>query len=309
MKRKTAKKKNSITEKKTQFLPEKYDSLRLYMAEIREYKLLSREEEKELGIRFREEKDMDAAYRLVVSNLRLVVKIAMDFSRYWMNNLLDLIQEGNIGLMQAVRKFDPYRNVKFSYYASFWIKAYIIKFIMDNFRMVKIGTTQHQRKLFFKLKKVKQELQEEGFDPHPKLLSERLNVPEHAVIDMDMRMSRNDVSLNSPLREESDAERIDFLPADQESPEELVGTKQINRLVRKNLSAFRHTINKREKDILDSRIMSDSPMTLRQLGERYCISRERVRQVEKNIRGKMEKFLRDRMPNLKKDLQAGRAAF
>ena len=130
----------------------KFDPLQRYLTEISNDKLLTREQEKELGIRVMEQGDQDAAYRLVTSNLRLVVKIALEFQRVWMQNLLDLIQEGNIGLMQAVKKFDPYKNVKFSYYASFWIKAYILKFIMDNWRLVKIGTTQGQRKLFFKLR-------------------------------------------------------------------------------------------------------------------------------------------------------------
>ncbi|ETR74641.1 MAG: hypothetical protein OMM_06222 [Candidatus Magnetoglobus multicellularis str. Araruama] len=130
-----------------------YDPLQRYLAEVSRYELLTREEEIELATLVQETGDPDAAYRLTASNLRLVVKIAMEFQRIWMQNLLDLIQEGNIGLMQAVKKFDPYKNVKFSYYASFWIKAYILKFIMDNWRLVKIGTTQAQRKLFFKLKK------------------------------------------------------------------------------------------------------------------------------------------------------------
>ena len=136
----------------------KFDPLQRYLSEVSRYRLLTRDEERELAIKVREYGDRDAAYNLVTSNLRLVVKIALEFQRVWMQNLLDLIQEGNIGLMQAVKKFDPYKNVKFSYYASFWIKAYILKFIMDNWRLVKIGTTQGQRKLFFKLKKEKQKL-------------------------------------------------------------------------------------------------------------------------------------------------------
>jgi RNA polymerase sigma-32 factor len=151
----------------------KRDPLQAYLSEISRYNLLTREEEVELGKKIQEENDPDAAFVLATSNLRLVVKIALEFQKVWMQNLLDLIQEGNIGLMQAVQKFDPYKGVKFSYYASFWIKAYILKFIMDNWRLVKIGTTQGQRKLFFKLKKEKQRLIEEGFDPQPKLLSER----------------------------------------------------------------------------------------------------------------------------------------
>ncbi len=152
----------------------KSDPIQSYLNEINRYKLLTRDQEIELGRRIQEEGDQEAAYIMTTSNLRLVVKIALEFQRIWMQNLLDLIQEGNIGLVQAVKKFDPYKNVKFSYYSSFWIKAYILKFIMDNWRMVKIGTTQGQRKLFFRLKKEKQRLIEQGFDPKPKLLSERL---------------------------------------------------------------------------------------------------------------------------------------
>ncbi|MGB5422627.1 MAG: sigma-70 family RNA polymerase sigma factor, partial [Desulfobacterales bacterium] len=173
----------------------KYDPLQRYLTEISRYRLLTREEEKEFGIRVQKYGDREAAYALVTSNLRLVVKIALEFQRVWMQNLLDLIQEGNIGLMQAVRKFDPYKNVKFSYYASFWIKAYILKFIMDNWRLVKIGTTQGQRKLFFKLKKEKQKLIDQGFDPKPKLLSERLGVSEREIVDMDQRLDGWDLSL------------------------------------------------------------------------------------------------------------------
>ncbi len=159
----------------------KLDPLQAYLSEISRYKLLTREQEIEYGKRVQEDDDPEAAYILVTANLRLVVKIALEFQRVWMQNLLDLIQEGNIGLMQAVKKFDPYKNVKFSYYASFWIKAYILKFIMDNWRLVKIGTTQAQRKLFFKLKKEKQKLIDEGFDPRPKLLAERLGVSRHPI--------------------------------------------------------------------------------------------------------------------------------
>jgi len=200
----------------------KVDLLQRYMAEVSQYSLLTREQEVELGKRIQKYGDKDAAYELVTANLRLVVKIALEFQRVWMQNLLDLIQEGNIGLMQAVKKFDPYKNVKFSYYASFWIKAYILKFIMDNWRLVKIGTTQGQRKLFFKLKKEKQELISKGFDPKPKLLSERLGVSEREVIDMDQRLSGGDVALDATLKNDSDTERIEFLSTDSEIVEAIL---------------------------------------------------------------------------------------
>ena len=275
----------------------KFDPLQRYLTEISNYKLLTREQEKELGIRVREQGDKDAAYRLVTSNLRLVVKIALEFQRVWMQNLLDLIQEGNIGLMQAVKKFDPYKNVKFSYYASFWIKAYILKFIMDNWRLVKIGTTQGQRKLFFKLKKEKQKLIDMGFEPKPKLLSERLGVSEREIVDMDQRLDGWDVSLDAPLKEDSDTERIEFLSTSTESIEDQVSKKEIEVLLHNKIAEFRKKMTPREIEIFDLRIFSDNPVTLQEIGDRYGISRERVRQVEKNIIKKMREFFKKEIPD------------
>ena len=267
-----------------------YDPLQRYLAEVSRYELLTREEEIALAKRVQEDGDPDAAYRLTASNLRLVVKIAMEFQRIWMQNLLDLIQEGNIGLMQAVKKFDPYKNVKFSYYASFWIKAYILKFIMDNWRLVKIGTTQAQRKLFFKLKKEKQKLIDQGFDPKPNLLSERLGVTEREIVDMDQRLTSNDLSLDAPLKEESDTERIDFLAASEQSAENQVAKKEMETILRSKVSEFRTKLNDRERLIFDNRIFSDTPVTLQEIGDSYGISRERVRQIEKNVIKKMKDY-------------------
>jgi RNA polymerase sigma-32 factor len=275
----------------------KFDPLQRYLSEISRYRLLTREEERELGIRVQEYGDKEAAYILVTSNLRLVVKIALEFQRVWMQNLLDLIQEGNIGLMQAVRKFDPYKNVKFSYYASFWIKAYILKFIMDNWRLVKIGTTQGQRKLFFKLKKEKQKLIDQGFDPKPKLLSERLGVSEREIVDMDQRLDGWDLSLDAPFKDDSDTERIEFLNTPSESIEDKVAKKEIEALLHNKIAEFRKKMTPREKEIFDLRIFSDNPVTLQEIGDRYGISRERVRQVEKNIVKKMREFFKKEIPD------------
>jgi len=273
----------------------KYDPLQRYLAEVSQYNLLTREREKELTMKVWENGDKDAAYELVTSNLRLVVKIALEFQRIWMQNLLDLIQEGNIGLLQAVKKFDPYKNVKFSYYASFWIKAYILKFIMDNWRLVKIGTTQGQRKLFFKLKKEKQKLIEEGFDPKPKLLSERLGVSEREVVDMDQRLNGWDVSLDEPLKDDSPTERIDFISTSGNSAEEEMAKKEMDVLLHNKITEFKKKLTKRELEIFQDRIFSDSPATLQEIGDRYNISRERVRQVEANIVKKMREFFKREM--------------
>ena len=275
----------------------KFDPLQRYLAEISKYKLLTREQEIELGKRVQEEGDTEAAYVLVTANLRLVVKIALEFQRVWMQNLLDLIQEGNIGLMQAVKKFDPYKNVKFSYYSSFWIKAYILKFIMDNWRLVKIGTTQGQRKLFFKLKKEKQKLIDQGFDPKPKLLSERLGVSEREIVDMDQRLDGWDVSLDAPLKDDSDAGRIEFLSSEIESTEDQVAKKEIETLLHNKIDEFKKTMTERELEIFEKRIFADSPATLQDIGDRYGISRERVRQVEKNIIKKLRVFFKQDMPD------------
>jgi RNA polymerase sigma-32 factor len=252
---------------------------------------------KKAAIRVREHGDKEAAYILATSNLRLVVKIALEFQRIWMQNLLDLIQEGNIGLMQAVRKFDPYKNVKFSYYSSFWIKAYILKFIMDNWRLVKIGTTQGQRKLFFKLKKEKQRLIDEGFDPKPKLLSQTLGVSEREIVDMELRLNGWDVSLDAPLKDDSDTERIEFLSTEDESTEEKVAKKEIGELLHNKIEMFKKKMNKRELEIFNVRIFSDDPATLQEIGDRYGISRERVRQIEKSLIKKLREFFKREIPD------------
>jgi RNA polymerase sigma-32 factor len=270
----------------------KFDPLQRYLQEISRYKLLTREEEMDLAIRVREHGDKEAAYILATSNLRLVVKIALEFQRIWMQNLLDLIQEGNIGLMQAVRKFDPYKNVKFSYYSSFWIKAYILKFIMDNWRLVKIGTTQGQRKLFFKLKKEKQRLIDEGFDPKPKLLSQTLGVSEREIVDMELRLNGWDISLDAPLKDDSDTERIEFLSTVDESTEEKLAKKEIEELLHNKIEMFKKKMNKRELEIFNVRIFSDDPATLQEIGDRYGISRERVRQIEKSLIKKLREFFK-----------------
>lgn len=275
-----------------------FDALQRYLWEIGQHKLLTPEEEKELAVRVREQGDSDAAYRMITANLRLVVKLAMEFQRVWMQNLLDLIQEGNIGLMQAVRKFDPYKGVRFSYYASFWIRAYILKFIMDNWRLVKIGTTQAQRKLFFRLKKEKHRLAAEGFSPTPKLLSERMGVTEQDVMDMDRRLDGWEVSLDAPIKDGSEDERISFIPGVGASPETQAARKEMEGILNEKLDAFKKTLNERELHIMESRIVSDDPATLQDIGDHYGISRERVRQIESHMIQKMKIYFQREIPEL-----------
>ena len=273
------------------------DPLQSYLSEISRYKLLTREQERDLGMKVQKTGDEEAASTLITANLRLVVKIAMEFQRVWMQNLLDLIQEGNMGLIQAAKKYDPKKNVKFSYYASFWIKAYILKFIMDNWRLVKIGTTQGQRKLFFKLKKEKQRLLDMGFDPEPKLLSQRLGVSENEIVEMDQRLEGWDVSLNAPVKDDSDTERIEVLRIASESIESVVSRKEISAILNSGIAELRKDMTPRELDIFDLRIFSDEPKTLREIGDNYGISRERVRQVQKNIIKRVKASFEQRLPD------------
>ena len=177
------------------------DTLSAYMAELAHHAPINREEEQRLALRWVEQRDVEAARQLVLANLRLVVKIAMEYRRAWVN-VLDLIQSGNVGLMEAVQRFDPYQGVKLSTYAAYWIRAYILKYILDNFRIVRLGTTRAQRKLFFRLNKEKRELERQGFEVEPRLLAERLDVSEADVVDMDQRLSRG-----RPLAERAGASR------------------------------------------------------------------------------------------------------
>ena len=273
------------------------DPFQRYLAEIRRYPLLTREEEHELAVRVYEENDPEAALKLVTANLRLVVKIAMDFQGIWMQNLLDLVQEGNIGLMQAVKKFDPYKNVKFSYYAAFWIKAYIYRFIMANWRLVKIGTTQNQRKLFFKLKQEKQRLIEQGFDPQPKLLASRLGVGQDEIIEMDQRLDGWDVSLDQPVRDDSDTERIDLVSGDGESVEDRLAQLEIERILQRKIGEFRARLKEREQEIFEQRMLSDNPLTLQEIGDRYGVSKERIRQIENKLIQRLRAFIREEIPD------------
>ena len=268
------------------------DNLQLYLREVSRFPLLDPDEEHELATRAREHNDPDAAFRLVSSHLRLVVRIAMDFQRRWMQNVLDLIQEGNVGLLRAVNKFDPGKGIKFSYYASFWIKAYILKFIMDNWRMVKIGTTQVQRKLFYNLNRERQKLIAQGFDPDSAMLSERLGVSVEQINEMDQRLASTDVSLNMQLGDENGATtKMDLLPAIGPGVEDSLASSEISGLIREQMKSILPRLNEKEQYILHHRLLSDEPLTLREIGERYNVTRERVRQLEARLLEKIRKHL------------------
>ena len=268
----------------------RYDPLQRYLAEIRRYPLLSREEEHRLAVHYREEKDIEAAYRLVTANLRLVVLIAREY-QHAVRTLLDLVQEGNIGLMEAVKKFDPYRGIRFPSYAVWWIRAYIIRYVMNNWRMVKIGTTQAQRKLFFNLQKEKDRLEAEGFVAGPKLLAQRLDVKESEVVEMEQRLAARDLSVDAPVGAGETATMLDFLPSNEAAAEEEVASAESRELISRKVKEFGETLTGKDRVIFDGRLMAEEPLTLQEIGDRYGISRERVRQIEERVKKKLKAYL------------------
>jgi RNA polymerase sigma-32 factor len=279
------------------------DALQVYLQQIKDYKLLNREEEVELARRVYENNDEEAVNQLVTSNLRLVAKIAMDFRRYWAKNVLDLIQEGNLGLVQAARKFDPNRGVKFSYYASFWIKAYMWKFIMDNWKLVKIGTTQSQRKLFFNLARERNRLKAFGFIPEPKLVAKRLDVKEEEVVEMTQRLEGSELSLSTPRGEDSRETYEAFLKDPAQPIDDRLSEKQRQVIFLEKLKEFRERLTEREADIFDKRIMAEEPHILQELGDKYHISRERVRQIQEKIIKNIKRWSEEEIPNFAEDYE------
>jgi RNA polymerase sigma-32 factor len=267
-----------------------FDPLQRYLAEIRRFPLLSREEEHRLAVEYKEYGNVEAAYKLVTANLRLVVMIAREYQKAF-KTLLDLIQEGNMGLMEAVKNFDPYRGVRFPSYAVWWIRAYMIRYIMNDWRMVKIGTTQAQRKLFFNLQKEKEKIEKEGLTPGPKLLAQRLNVKEDEVVEMEQRLASRDLSVDVPIGDDDEATLLHFLPDDKQSPEEQFADTQFRDLLRDKMAAFAKNLKDKELVIYQERLLNEEPLTLREIGEKYGISRERVRQIEERLKKKLKTYL------------------
>jgi RNA polymerase sigma-32 factor len=281
-----------------------YDSLHRYLAEIRRYPLLSPEEEHELAVQYKEYGDIEAAYRLVTGNLRLVVMLARNYQRAF-HNLLDLIQEGNVGLMEAVRNFDPYRGVRFPSYAVWWIRAYIIRYIMNNWRLVKVGTTQAQRKLFFNLQREKDRLEAEGFSPAPKLLAQNLGVKEDEVVEMEQRMAARDLSVDTPLDgDDKSGTFLDLLADKHANAEEEVAATEYRQLVSEKMLEFARKLKGKEQVIFTKRLLAEEPLTLQEIGDQYGISRERVRQLESRLKKKLKDYLLQELKDFK-DLNVG----
>ncbi len=268
-------------------LPVPTDTLDLYMAEIQKFSILEPEEEFKLAVRFKKYGDMEAAERLVTSNLRFVVKIAHEYKNYRVK-LLDLIQEGNIGLMHAVKKFDPYKGYRLISYAVWWIRAYMQNYVIKSWSLVKVGTTQAQRKLFFKLNQVKRNLEKLSVN-HPEFreAAELLNVKESEVIEMDQRLSNRDVSLDATLSSDGESLFVDQLVDEGIDQEEQLIKNQQRALVKKNIAGALAKLNERESYIIRNRVMVDDPKTLQEIGDTFNITRERARQIEKEALKKM----------------------
>lgn len=274
-----------------------FDPLQRYLSEMRRYPLLSREEERDLAIRYKEHEDIQAAYRLVTGNLRLVVMIAREYQKAT-RNLLDLIQEGNIGLMEAVKNFDPYRGVRFPSYAVWWVRAYIIRYLINNWRMVKLGTTQAQRKLFFNLQKEKDRLAAEGIVPGPKLIAQRLDVKESEVVEMEQRLSSRDLSIDASADDGEGGSLLDVLSSGQGTAEDEFANAEFKQRVDAKIREFGEMLKDKESVIFHSRLTSEQPLTLQEIGDQYGISRERVRQIEERLKKKLKAFLLDEIKDL-----------
>jgi RNA polymerase sigma-32 factor len=274
------------------------DPVAAYMAEVRQYPLLGRDDEYELAVRWVEQGDLEAARKLVTSNLRLVVKIAHQYRRAY-HNLLDLVQEGNVGLVRAVHKFDPYRGVKVSTYAAWWIRAYILKYILNTWRVVKVGTTQNQRRLFFNLRKQQELLRKAGVEATPERIAEALEVSPGEVVEMQRRMAAPDVSLDTPLRAASDEgssrTRLDTIEDRDDGPDESVEADEFRTLLHEKLVRFGADLTGREREIFEERMMAEDPLTLQELGDRWGVSRERARQVEKRMVLRLREYLEDEL--------------
>lgn len=265
------------------------DPMSRYMAEIRRYPLLTKEEEHELAVRYREHGDREAAQKLVTSNLRFVVKVAAEYSKFG-SRLIDLVQEGNVGLMQAVKEFNPYKGTRLITYAVWWIRGQIQEHLMRQYSMVRIGTTATQRKLFYELQRKRDQLERMGFEAGIAQLSGRLGIPEDEVKEMGERVLKRDISFNLPAYD-SDKETL----MDQQSnftdigADEALGHHEELDILRDNLDKVRPTLNPRELFVLENRLLADEPMTLQEIGDKYKMTREAARQLEGRLMDKIKK--------------------
>lgn len=266
------------------------DPLQRYLAEVGRYPILTIEQEKKLVARYKKSKDPKAAHQLVTSSLRLVVKIAFEYRNAY-HNVLDLIGEGNVGLLKALAAYDPTKGTRFGYYATWWIRAYILKYILDNFRLIKIGTTQAQRKLFFNLMKEKNRMEKMGINPDHKLLSGRLGVKSKELSEMEQRLTQSEVSLDVPRGGEKEGRLpIEMLASVEPGADEKMAQEEFKTNLFQSLKEFGSKLEGREKSIFEERLVAEVPKTLQELADRYGISKERARQLEERIKNNLKLF-------------------
>lgn len=268
-------------------LPEVQDTLSSYLAQVSKYPLLTREQEQEIAQRYKEQGNPKDAEILITSNLRFVVKVAAEYAKFGAR-LIDLIQEGNMGLIHAVKEFNPYRGVRLITYAVWWIRGYIQDYLMKQYSLVKIGTTQNQRRLFYRLEKEKEKIDREGGEPTVKLLSARLGVPEKDVQMMEERLSGRDVSLDQKLGDDSSISLLDFETAPAPPVDEVLGDLQLTSLLREKIEELTPELNDREKQLLEERLLEDEPKTLQDIGDEWGVTREAVRQMEARLLKKIK---------------------
>lgn len=268
------------------------DPFQRYLLEIKHFKSLSAEEEHDLAVKYHKTGDERIAYRIITANLSLVVKIARIYSRAYAN-IIDLVQEGNIGLMEAVRRFDPYKGNRLPTYASWWIKAYIIKFMIDNFRIVRIGTTNERRKLLFNLRKEKERLRLQGIEPTIQLLATNLNASEEDVIAVNSNIKSEDLSLDEPLGDSDSLHVSDTLAAAEAPIDDTLARNELQALFNRKMEEFSETLTEREKVILRDRLVAQEPQTLQQIAERFDVTREAIRLSEKTLIKKIKTYMEE----------------
>ena len=271
-------------------LPVTTDTFEHYMVQVNRFDLLSAEEEYDLAVMHMQDGDMDAAHRLICANLRFVVKVANEYRGYGLR-LLDLVQEGNVGLMMAVKKFDPKRGTRLITYAVWWIRAYIQNYIMRSWSLVKIGTTQMQKKLFFKLAQTRNALLNQTGSEDVEDIARELDVNQEVVAEMSQRMGRRDTSLDVELTEGEGYTLLHTLPDKTDNQEALLLADEERRLNTERTAAALSILNPRERHIIKQRILADPPSTLQDIADEYGVSRERIRQIEQNALQKLRKAM------------------
>jgi RNA polymerase sigma-32 factor len=266
--------------------------------EISKYEPLSPDEEERLARLYREKQDVNAARKLVTSNLKLVVRIAFLYNKIY-SNLMDLIQEGNIGLLQAVKKFDPGRGARLPTYATWWIKAYIIKFILDNFRIVRVGTTNDRRKILLNLRKERRRLEAQGITPSPKMIADALNVSEEDVIEVEKSVQAHDISLDAKISDDSDLDYLETLSSTEQLIDEKLAAGELKDYIEAKFKEFALTLSEKDQIILRERLLAEKPLTLQAIADKFGVTREAIRVSEKKLTGKIKTYMKKALQDVK----------